>query len=367
MLTMPEFAFLALCKLARPLARPGPRCSSVEAGVPFMRKKPSAAPVTTPSNRPSTQRMPSTRSRAATKCISEVPGLAKQTSTPPATKVRTRLSAPFIIPLPFAPFFKKSTLGRSIIPRAVRQSFRGYCSHRQGRDGFFTATPENRRPHVAVACETASIMACLAAKLICPTRQNMIRAFALLFAAVALLAGAGHARAQGFFQGFQGGFDMREGGPNFSIGASSPIPRQTVRFESRYRPGTILIDTAERRLYLVLDDGLALRYGIGVGRDGFRWGGVHRISAKKEWPAWTPPSQMLARRPDLPRHMKGGIENPLGARAMYLGSTLYRVHGSNEPDTIGTATSSGCFRMLNDDVVDLYDRVRVGARVVVLR
>src|SRR6267143_7150956 len=155
-------------------------------------------------------------------------------SRPPhPTNVRTRLSAPFIIPLPLAPFFKKSTLGRSIIPGAVRQRFRGHCSHRQGGDGFFAATPENRRPHVAVACETASIMACLAAKLICPTRQNMIRAFALLFAAVALLAGAGHARAQGFFQGFQGGFDMREGGPNFSIGASSPIPRQTVRFESR--------------------------------------------------------------------------------------------------------------------------------------
>ncbi len=195
----------------------------------------------------------------------------------------------------------------------------------------------------------------------------MIRAFALLVAAVALLAGAGHARAQGF-QGFQGGFDMRDimgGGPNFSIGASNPIPRQTVRFESQYTPGTILIDTAERRLYLVLQNGLALRYGIGVGRDGFRWGGVHRISAKKEWPAWTPPSQMLARRPDLPRYMPGGIDNPLGARAMYLGSTLYRIHGSNEPETIGQAVSSGCFRMTNDDVTDLYSRVVVGTTVVV--
>src|SRR3981081_1519026 len=367
MLTMPEFAFLALCRLARPLARPGPRCSRVEAGVPFMRKKPSAAPVTTPSNRPSTQRMPSTRSSAATKCISEVPGLAKQTSTPPATNVRTRLSAPFIIPLPFAPFFKKSTLGRSIIPGAVRQRFRGHCSHRQGSDGFFAATPENRRPHVAVPCETSVVMACLSTKLICPTRQNMSRAFALLVAAVALLAGSGHARAQGFpgFPGFQGGFDMREGGPNFSIGASNPIPRQTVRFESQYRPGTILIDTAERRLYLVLQNGVALRYGIGVGRDGFRWGGAHRISAKKEWPAWTPPSQMLARRPDLPRYMPGGMDNPLGARAMYLGSTLYRIHGSNEPETIGQAVSSGCFRMTNDDVTDLYSRVAVGTTVVV--
>jgi lipoprotein-anchoring transpeptidase ErfK/SrfK len=197
----------------------------------------------------------------------------------------------------------------------------------------------------------------------------MTRAFALLFAAVTLLAGIGHARAQGF------GFDMRDimgggpnfrgGGPNFSVGASSPIPRQTVSLASNYAPGTILINTAERRLYLVLANGQALRYGIGVGRDGFRWAGTHRISAKKEWPSWTPPSQMLARRPDLPRHMAGGIDNPLGARAMYLGSTLYRIHGSNEPETIGQAVSSGCFRMSNEDVTDLYSRVSIGTPVVV--
>src|SRR5437879_3205517 len=188
----------------------------------------------------------------------------------------------------------------------------------------------------------------------------MIRVFALLFAAVTLLAGAGQARAQGF--------DMRDvmgGGPNFSVGASSPIPRQTVSLASNYAPGTILINTAERRLYLVLANGQALRYGIGVGRDGFRWAGTHRISAKKQWPSWTPPSQMLARRPDLPRHMAGGIDNPLGARAMYLGSTLYRIHGSNEPETIGQAVSSGCFRMTNEDVTDLYGRVAVGTTVVV--
>jgi lipoprotein-anchoring transpeptidase ErfK/SrfK len=195
----------------------------------------------------------------------------------------------------------------------------------------------------------------------------MARTFALLFAALTLLASADRARAQVLFQGLFGA-DTRDivgGGPNFSIGASSPIPRQTVRFESQYTPGTIFIDTAERRLYLVLPNGQALRYGIGVGRDGFRWGGVHRISAKKEWPSWTPPSQMLARRPDLPRHMAGGIDNPLGARAIYLGSTLYRIHGSNEPETIGQAVSSGCFRMTNDDVADLYDRVSVGTTVVV--
>jgi lipoprotein-anchoring transpeptidase ErfK/SrfK len=188
----------------------------------------------------------------------------------------------------------------------------------------------------------------------------MIRAFALLFAALILLAGAGHARAQLF--------DMRDimgGGDNFRGGGSGPISRQTVNFSGQYAPGTIYINTAERRLYLVLANGQALRYGIGVGRDGFRWGGTHRITAKKEWPSWTPPSQMLARRPDLPRHMVGGVDNPLGARAMYLGSTLYRIHGSNEPETIGQAVSSGCFRMTNDDVTDLYSRVSVGTTVVV--
>jgi lipoprotein-anchoring transpeptidase ErfK/SrfK len=195
----------------------------------------------------------------------------------------------------------------------------------------------------------------------------MARTFALLFAVLTLLASADRARAQALFQGLFGADtrDILGGGPNFSTGASSPIPRQTVRFESQYTPGTIFIDTAERRLYLVLPNGQALRYGIGVGRDGFRWGGVHRISAKKEWPSWTPPSQMLARRPDLPRHMAGGIDNPLGARAIYLGSTLYRIHGSNEPETIGQAVSSGCFRMTNDDVADLYDRVSIGTTVVV--
>jgi lipoprotein-anchoring transpeptidase ErfK/SrfK len=188
----------------------------------------------------------------------------------------------------------------------------------------------------------------------------MTKASALLVAAVTLLAGAGHAQAESF--------DLREifgGGPNFSTGGSSPIARQTVNFSSNYAPGTIYINTAERRLYLVLSNGQALRYGIGVGRDGFRWSGTHRISAKKEWPSWTPPSQMLRRRPDLPRHMAGGIDNPLGARAMYLGSTLYRIHGSNEPETIGQAVSSGCFRMTNDDVTDLYSRVSVGTPVIV--
>jgi lipoprotein-anchoring transpeptidase ErfK/SrfK len=141
----------------------------------------------------------------------------------------------------------------------------------------------------------------------------------------------------------------------------------TVSFPTREQPGTIIINTSERRLYLVTGNGQALRYGIGVGRDGFRWSGVHRVTAKKEWPSWTPPAQMLRRRPDLPRHMVGGEDNPLGARALYLGSTLYRIHGSNEPETIGQAVSSGCFRLTNEDVIDLYDRVRVGAKVIVMR
>ncbi len=185
----------------------------------------------------------------------------------------------------------------------------------------------------------------------------MTRVLALLIVA----AFAFNARAA--FAQFNDTRDIMDFGPHFT--SANPIPREVVYFHSRYAPGTIVISTSERRLYLVLPDGRALRYGIGVGRDGFRWGGVHRISAKKEWPSWTPPAQMLRRRPDLPRHMKGGIDNPLGARAMYLGSTLYRIHGSNEPETIGQAVSSGCFRMTNEDVKDLYDRVSVGTMVVV--
>jgi len=148
---------------------------------------------------------------------------------------------------------------------------------------------------------------------------------------------------------------------------ASPIPRELVPFDGREPPGTIIIRTRERRLYYVLPDHQALRYGVGVGRPGFTWAGVTRIAYKREWPDWTPPPQMLRRRPDLPRHMEGGVDNPLGARAMYLAGTLFRIHGSNEPDTIGHAVSSGCIRMTNDDVIDLYGRARVGARVVVTR
>jgi lipoprotein-anchoring transpeptidase ErfK/SrfK len=142
--------------------------------------------------------------------------------------------------------------------------------------------------------------------------------------------------------------------------------KQLVDYSGKESAGTIVIDTPNKFLYLVQGDGKALRYGVGVGKPGFTWAGVKSITAKKEWPDWTPPTEMLARRPDLPRHMEGGPENPLGARAMYLGSSLYRIHGSNEPWTIGTNVSSGCIRMRNQDVIDLYGRVNVGAKVVVL-
>ena len=136
-------------------------------------------------------------------------------------------------------------------------------------------------------------------------------------------------------------------------------------------PGSITIDTEHRTLYLSMAGGQAMRYDVGVGREGFAWAGTARIARKAEWPGWTPPAEMLKRRPDLPRHMVGGIDNPLGARALYLyngnGDTGYRIHGSNEPDTIGQAVSSGCIRMINADVEDLYSRVRVGTQVTVLR
>src|SRR3979409_2169549 len=142
--------------------------------------------------------------------------------------------------------------------------------------------------------------------------------------------------------------------------------KQLVDYHGKESAGTIVVDTPNKFLFLVQGDGKAMRYGIGVGRPGFTWSGVKQISAKKEWPAWTPPPAMLARGADLPRHMEGGPQNPLGARAMYLGSSLYRIHGSNEPWTIGTNVSSGCIRMRNEDVIDLYGRVNVGAKVIVI-
>ncbi|NMA99573.1 MAG: L,D-transpeptidase [Phyllobacteriaceae bacterium] len=145
----------------------------------------------------------------------------------------------------------------------------------------------------------------------------------------------------------------------------SPIKKQVVDYQTNYKPGTIVVETGERRLYLVLEGGKAMKYGIGVGRDGFTFRGTHRITRKAEWPSWTPPAAMRKRVPDLPAFMPGGPDNPMGARALYIGSTLYRVHGTSEPWSIGQAVSSGCIRLTNDDVIDLYDRVQVGAMIVV--
>jgi lipoprotein-anchoring transpeptidase ErfK/SrfK len=142
--------------------------------------------------------------------------------------------------------------------------------------------------------------------------------------------------------------------------------RQIVAYVGHEAPGTVIIDTPNTHLYFVLGNGRAVRYGIGVGREGFTWSGVQSISKKAEWPDWTPPEEMLARQPYLPRFMAGGPGNPLGARAMYLGGTIYRIHGTNQPATIGGRVSSGCIRMTNEDVVDLYGRVNVGTKVIVL-
>ena len=188
-----------------------------------------------------------------------------------------------------------------------------------------------------------------------------------LIAAAMLLGSLGIAQAQ---------FDderqqmLRAGAPraknyNFFGFGGSDATRTKVSYTGAEAPGTIVVSTADRKLYLVQENGNALRYSIGVGRAGFQWKGVHKVSAKKEWPGWTPPPQMRARQRGLPAHMAGGEDNPLGARALYLGSTLYRIHGSNDPDSIGQAESSGCFRMTNDDVKDLYERVAIGTTVIV--
>ncbi|TGN84233.1 L,D-transpeptidase [Bradyrhizobium yuanmingense] len=179
----------------------------------------------------------------------------------------------------------------------------------------------------------------------------------------------GEPQMQGGYQqgGYQQGASLQQEAVDPRQRPFDPkFEKQLVDYSGKESPGTIVVDTPNKFLYLVEGNGRALRYGIGVGRPGFTWSGVKSITAKREWPDWTPPAEMLARRPDLPRHMEGGPENPLGARAMYLGSTLYRIHGSNEPWTIGTNVSSGCIRMRNEDVIDLYGRVNVGTKVVVM-
>jgi lipoprotein-anchoring transpeptidase ErfK/SrfK len=150
-----------------------------------------------------------------------------------------------------------------------------------------------------------------------------------------------------------------------SVELDPEFRRTMVLYRTTEAPGTIIIQTSERHLYVVQGNGRAIRYGIGVGRDGFQWQGLLTISRKAEWPDWTPPPEMIARQPYLPRFMAGGPGNPLGARALYLGATVYRIHGTNRPDTIGTAVSSGCFRLVNADVTDLYDRIPVGTKVIV--
>ncbi len=147
---------------------------------------------------------------------------------------------------------------------------------------------------------------------------------------------------------------------------SPHLRRQIVSYPTREAPGTIIVDTPNTYLYYVLGNNRAMRYGIGVGRDGFRWSGTQRVARKAEWPDWRPPAEMVARQPYLPRFMAGGPSNPLGARALYLGNSIYRIHGTNAPSTIGGRVSSGCIRMLNEDVKDLYERVSLGAKVVVL-
>ena len=145
------------------------------------------------------------------------------------------------------------------------------------------------------------------------------------------------------------------------------LQRGVVPFETKEKPGTVIVFTKERKLYLVLGPGQAMRYGVGVGRDGFTWHGIHTVTNKREWPDWRPPPEMIKRQPYLPRHMKGGPGNPLGARAMYLGSTIYRIHGTHDPDSVGEADSSGCIRLTNPDIIDLYERVKVGAKVIVVQ
>lgn len=145
----------------------------------------------------------------------------------------------------------------------------------------------------------------------------------------------------------------------------SKIKRKEVDYPTKYKKGTIIVETSERRLYLVLGNGRAMKYGVGVGRDGFRWSGTHRITRKAEWPSWTPPPAMRKRVPGLPQFMPGGPNNPMGARALYIGNTMFRLHGTVEPWTIGTAISSGCIRLTNPDIIDLYNRAKVGARIIV--
>jgi lipoprotein-anchoring transpeptidase ErfK/SrfK len=221
-----------------------------------------------------------------------------------------------------------------------------FVPHGHDGHGFaFEVFPMRRL--VLLAAALAGLLAALPA-------QAQPRLFAPHPTAQQIISGHGH-------QGYQGHYRY-----NAYAQPASQFARQVVQVETREAPGTIIVDTGRHFLYLVLGDGQALRYGIGVARSGFEWRGTHRVTRKAEWPGWTPPPEMRRRQPGLPAHMPGGPDNPLGARALYLGSTLYRIHGTNEPWTIGQNVSSGCIRMLNEDVIDLYQRVHLNAKVVVL-
>ena len=198
--------------------------------------------------------------------------------------------------------------------------------------------------------------------------HTLVFASALLLASS--LASAASAQTLGYAPQDQTAFPQGYVSGNAAESEDSVLPdrlrRQVVNFDTREAPGTIIIDTGNTVLYLVLGGGRAMRYGVGVGRQGFTWAGVQTITNKKEWPDWTPPPEMIARQPYLPRFVAGGPGNPLGARAMYLGSSEYRIHGTNDPTTIGKFVSSGCIRLTNEDVSDLFSRVNVGTKVVVL-
>jgi lipoprotein-anchoring transpeptidase ErfK/SrfK len=206
------------------------------------------------------------------------------------------------------------------------------------------------------------------------TRRAAVALGALAVGVMAFSAAAGAAPLQLFpfilTPPVQAVPQVQQGPQDDEDGVATELParlkRQVVSYPTREAPGTIIIDTPHTYLYLVMGNGQAMRYGIGVGRDGFTWSGTQSITKKAEWPDWTPPPEMIARQPYLPRQMAGGPGNPLGARAMYLGGTIYRIHGTNAPGTIGTRVSSGCIRLTNEDVADLYSRVNVGTKVIVL-
>jgi lipoprotein-anchoring transpeptidase ErfK/SrfK len=206
-------------------------------------------------------------------------------------------------------------------------------------------------------------------------RRQVSRATSALIFAAALLAPAAmatqaSAQVLGYAAAPSSAFPSQDAALDLPQDESSAMPqrlrRAVVAYDTREAPGTVIIDTGQTALYYVLGQGRAIRYGVGVGRDGFTWSGVQTISRKAEWPDWHPPTEMIARQPYLPRFMAGGPGNPLGARAMYLGTSQYRIHGTNDPSTIGKFVSSGCIRLTNEDVTDLFSRVDVGTKVVVL-